>query len=84
MKFENEAHLVRAFCSTVGPAWTIYPETGDFDLLLSRKLDGFQIGIEAKMSLNMKVVAQAADLAITGRSALRPGPDCRAVLETGK
>ena len=81
MKFESEAHLVRAFVSTVDPeAWTVYPETGDFDLLLSRRSDGFQVGIEAKMSLNMKVVSQAADLALTGRQAMRPGPDCRAVL----
>lgn len=77
MEFNSEQHLVEAFVSTVGPDWTVYPETGNFDILLHRKADGFQVGIEAKLSLNTKVICQAADLS---RRFDCPGPDCRAVL----
>lgn len=81
MNFTSEKELVSTFLGCVNQEiWTVYPETGNFDLLLSRKEDGFQIGVEAKLSLNMKVVAQAADLAQGRFGALRPGPDCRAVL----
>lgn len=81
MNFASERELAQTFCGLVNQTvWTIYPETGNFDLLLSRNSDGFQIGIEAKLTLNMKVVAQAADLATGGRGAALPGPDCRAVL----
>jgi len=79
MIFRTERQLVETYVQTVDSArWQVYPETGNFDLLLSRKEDGFQIGIEAKLKLNTKVICQAADLAI-GRS-LGVGPDCRAVL----
>ena len=78
MNFDSEKHLVDTFIATVDKTiWTPYPETGDFDLLLSRVSDGFQIGVEAKLSLNTKVIIQAADLS---RNHMRPGPDCRAVL----
>lgn len=81
MIFRSEKELVDTFVATINRnIWNVYPETGDFDLLLSRREDGFQIGVEAKLTLNMKVVAQAADLAQGRYGALRPGPDCRAVL----
>lgn len=81
MTFTSEKELVDAYLTTIDrTAWTVYPETGDFDVLLSRKCDGFQVGIEAKLSLNMKVVLQAADLAVQPRAVMQPGPDCRAVL----
>lgn len=81
MNFASERELAETFCKLVNPdIWVVYPETGNFDLLLSRKLDGFQIGIEAKLQLNPKVIIQAADLAVSGRGALQPGPDCRAIL----
>lgn len=81
MIFSSEQELVSTFVSTVDKnQWKIYPETGDFDLLLVRQEDGFQIGIEAKLRLNMKVVSQAADLTRGKLSAVAPGPDCRAVL----
>lgn len=81
MIFESEKHLVDAFLGTVDHSvWKVYPETGGFDLLLSRISDQFQIGIEAKLKLNLRVITQAADLAVNGRNAIHPGPDCRAVL----
>lgn len=81
MNFTSENHLVETFLAMVDKSvWTIYPETANFDLLLSRNVDGFQIGIEAKLSLNTKVICQAANL-ITGKHGITtPGPDCRAVL----
>lgn len=81
MIFNTEGQLVETFISTIDTSvWTIYPETANFDLVLSRKQDGFQIGIEAKLKLNTKVVCQAADLATGRYGATAPGPDCRAVL----
>ena len=78
MIFNSEKELVDTFRQLVDPDdWQIYPETGNFDLLLSRRADGFQIGVEAKLKLNAKVVCQAADLT---RNPMNPGPDCRAVL----
>lgn len=81
--FDSEAALVRAFLDTLnhrhgqGKDWTVYPETGGWDLLLVHK-DGYQLGIEAKLTLNSKVVAQA----LTGAHSYwaRSGPDYRAVL----
>lgn len=59
--------------------WTVYPETGGFDILLVRKSDGFQIGVEAKLKLNAKVISQAAENAYYWHTD-QPGPDARAVL----
>lgn len=75
----TEADLCREFIEGLPKGWTAYPETGGFDILLSRDADGFQIGIEAKLTLNAKVICQAAE----GRSiwaVAASGPDCRAVL----
>lgn len=87
--FVNEAELVSAFCTWVaalnenrnrrGSKWTVYPETGGFDLLLVDE-DGVQVGIEAKLSLNAKVICQALPDA---RWAEMSGPDYRAVLVPG-
>lgn len=76
--FPSEAELCRVFLARgVDAAWTAYPETGGWDLLLSRKADGFQIGIQAKLQLNFDVIDQC----LTDRyNACAPGPDCRAVL----
>jgi hypothetical protein len=57
-------------------SWTSYPETGGWDILLVRDVDGFQVGVEAKLRLNPLVLAQALEHAWPGS----PGPDCRAVL----
>lgn len=56
--------------------WTIYPETAGWDILLVHR-EGFQLGIEAKLSLNAKVLSQA----LAGQHyAEAAGPDYRAVL----
>ena len=77
--FKSEAELCAVFISTVDKrSWTPYPETAGFDILLSRKKDGFQIGIEAKLRLNVEVLNQA--LPAYKWDAVVQGPDCRAVL----
>lgn len=78
-KFEKEADLCSAFISALPKEWTAYPETGGFDILLVRKADGFQIGVEAKLKLNAKVICQAAEYA-SYHYVDSEGPDCRAVL----
>lgn len=57
-KFSSEAMLCLTFVRHLPPEWTAYPETAGFDLLLARKEDGVQIGIEAKLTLNAKVICQ--------------------------
>lgn len=87
-KFENEAALVTAFCTWVDREnenrnrgddrkWTAYHETAGWDLLLANNRTGAQIGIEAKLSLNPKVLIQA----LPDHNWWSPrGPDFRAVL----
>jgi len=77
--FEKESDLCAAFIGALPEGWTAYPETGGFDILLARKEDGFQIGVEAKLRLNAKVICQAAEY-IGYHYVDMPGPDCRAVL----
>lgn len=77
--FATEAALCAAFIEALPEDWTAYPETGGFDILLVRKADGFQIGVEAKLRLNAKVICQAAEK-VRYSYVDRPGPDCRAVL----
>lgn len=84
---ESEAHLVSLFCQEVERLnnernakrkWTIYHETAGWDLLLVDDT-GVQIGIEAKMSLNVKVLTQA----LPQHYSEDDGPDYRAVLVAG-
>ena len=75
--FESEAAMCAAFIAMLPPAWVAYPETGGFDIVLARKEDGFQIGIEAKLALNAKVITQVSE---NYWDVCREGPDCRAVL----
>lgn len=79
MTFAREADLCSAFLALVPDSWLAYAETGGFDILLVRKEDGFQIGVQAKLRLNAKVVCQALE---AGRASAitDPNPDCRAVL----
>lgn len=77
-----EADLVAEFCRRVAGSfrhnpWVIYPETAGWDLLLVHS-DGFQLGVEAKLSLNAKVIDQALDRQHARHS--HDGPDFRAVL----
>lgn len=78
--FTSEAALCAEFIkhATNDGKWLAYGETGGFDILLVRKEDGFQIGIEAKLTLNTAVVVQA--LPTTYYNHGQVGPDCRAVL----
>ena len=73
--FKTEADLCAAFMATVKKEWLCYPETG-FDILLVRITDGVQIGIEAKLKLNVAVLLQAVEPRWGGYV----GPDYRAVL----
>ena len=77
--FAKESDLCAAFIAALPREWTAYPETGGFDILLVRAADGMQIGVEAKLKLNAKVIAQAAEPGsyyhVDGAN-----PDCRAVL----
>lgn len=80
--FESEAGLVTEFLSQLSGQyrdnpWTVYPETADWDLLLVHR-DGFQLGLEAKLSLNAKVIDQA----LSGQHSYwaKEGPDYRGVL----
>ena len=81
MTWATEAEMVADFVERVKSAranpWTVYPETAGWDLLLAHK-DGYQLGVEAKLSLNAKVIDQA--LSGLGRHWHDTGPDYRAVL----
>jgi hypothetical protein len=57
--------------------WTAYAETAGFDMLLVHG-SGMQIGVEAKLSLNVKVLTQA--LPEPWQESKGIGPDFRAVL----
>jgi len=77
--FATEAALCAAFIAdaTRDGKWTAYAETGGFDILLVRPKDGLQIGIQAKLVLNARVLEQSLpDWYSHGTT----GPDCRAVL----
>lgn len=62
------------------PRWVAYAETAGFDILLVRDGDGVQIGIEAKLALNPRVVAQALPYREGWSGGTQAGPDYRAVL----
>ena len=62
--------------------WTVYPETCGFDLVLLGRHSVVTIGIEAKLSLNAKVLCQAVQGAADYYC--RSGPDYRAVLVPGE
>ena len=59
-KYAREADLCADFISIVDKTgdWICYPETAGFDILLQRKADDVQIGVEAKLKLNAKVIAR--------------------------
>lgn len=78
--FATEALMCATFIDLLDKrVWVAYPETAGWDILLVRRADGFQIGIQAKLSLNIEVINQAIEQ--HGHwSAKAEGPDCRAVL----
>jgi hypothetical protein len=74
--FKTEIELCARFIAAIGNDWTAYNETAGWDILLVRKDDGFQIGIQAKLKLSTDVINQA----IESEWVHTTGPDCRAVL----
>lgn len=74
--FETEAALCQAFLRGLPSDWIAYPETGGWDILLVHRVGGWQIGVEAKLTLNAKVIEQA----IRGEGYGLSGPDFRALL----
>ena len=74
--FETEAALCQAFIRSVPAEWIVYPETAGWDILLVHRVGGWQIGVEAKLTLNAKVLCQSLD----GLARNDVGPDFRAVL----
>lgn len=84
--FATEVELCSRFVAQVDQKeWGVYAETQGWDLLLVRREDGFQIGIQAKLKLNLKVIDQTIEYRYSLPTT--PGPDCRAILvpdtETG-
>lgn len=77
--FATEVDLCARFLSALPKGWTPYAETAGWDILLSRDRDGFQIGIQAKLKLNVGVICQALEQHSRWWATLS-GPDCRAVL----
>lgn len=74
--FATEAALCAAFLECIPKEWVAYPESCGFDIVLAHRETGAQIGIEAKLVLNAKVLVQVTK----GRDMLAQGPDYRAVL----
>lgn len=77
-QFKTEADLCTAFQAWVAlfDGWTCYAETEGWDILLAHA-DGTQIGIQAKLKFNIKVLAQTIE---SGHGWQETGPDFRAVL----
>jgi hypothetical protein len=70
--FKTEVELCAAFIKALPLEWVAYNECCGFDILLVRKIDGFQIGVQAKLKLNVDVLNQV----IEGDD----HPDCCAIL----
>ncbi len=74
-QFKTENDLCLAFIKwAADQGWTAYAETANFDILLVDRSTGEQIGVEAKLVPNVKVLYQA--IQYPGPD----GPDYRAVL----
>lgn len=58
----------------MGEGWVVYPETSDWDMILVRPGDSFQVGVQAKQQPNVDVLAQTI---VSDRC---KGPDVHAVL----
>jgi hypothetical protein len=74
--FVKESDLCAAFIAALPEEWQAYAETAGWDILLAHKIDGRQIGVQAKLKLNADVLIQAAE----DHWQDRDGPDYRAVL----
>lgn len=75
-KFATEADLCAAFISHhERQGFVAYAETCGFDILLVRKSDGVQFGVQAKLRLNTKVLDQ-----LLPDDYQQVGPDHRVIL----
>jgi hypothetical protein len=77
--YTKEADMCADFIAALPKEWTAYCETSGWDILLVHD-DGTQIGVEAKLSLNAKVIIQSMS-GLTYQHSY--GPDFRAVLIPG-
>ena len=75
--FKKESDLCSSFIESLPSKWTSYNETHGFDMLLVHE-SGFQIAVEAKLTLNSKVLSQIINTRETYY--FSEGPDFRAVL----
>lgn len=81
--FTSESDLCARFIAALNADdWTCYAETGNWDILLVRKPDGFQIGVQAKLRFTPEVITQCLDSSAWAVD--KAGPDCRAVLVPAK
>lgn len=77
--WSTEAAMVADFTAWAQHhGWVAYAETAGWDLLLVRPVDGFQIGVEAKLRLNVEVLCQV--VGHESRWNRGVGPDCCAIL----
>lgn len=75
--FATEAEMCADFIKWAQEqGWIAYPETHGWDILLVEPETGTQIGVQAKMTFNLKVLAQCCESYQLRDS----GPDIRAVL----
>lgn len=74
--FASETELCADFMAWMsGKGWTCYPETAGWDILLVNA-EGLQMGVQAKLRLNAKVILQAIEIGNYNDI----GPDFRAIL----
>lgn len=75
--FASEEELCADFIAWAQEqGWVAYPETHGWDILLVEPKTGTQIGVQAKMAFNLKVLAQCCE----SYCHREDGPDIRAVL----
>jgi hypothetical protein len=76
---ETEAELCAAFIAWAErQGWTSYAETAGWDILLSHRGNGCQIGVQAKVAFNATLLRQTMPERKPWRE--QPGPDYRAIL----
>ncbi len=81
-KFKNPYKLESELCETLikyakSHGWKVYPETSGWDILLVKDI---QIGIQAKLKDNIKVLSQTVDYVNPKFKAKYPSPHIKAVL----
>jgi len=80
IKYESEAAMCSAFTKWANAqGWVVYPETEGWDMLLVNRVDGTQIGVQAKLRFNPTLLRQV----IPGSGIwgdVECGPDYRAIL----